>query len=316
MILLLGSSGYIGQVFQQALQARHMTFVSVSRKELDYTKFPKLLQHLRETKATFVINAAGFTGKPNVDACETARAETLLGNTILPVTVANACLAAGIPWGHVSSGCIFEGAKIFENGATRVEKNLMRPELKLLREKNSKAIRGFTEEDVPNFSFRQPPCSFYSGSKALAEEALTSAGEGFIWRLRIPFDEWDGSRNFLSKLQRYPKVYDNLNSLSHRRDFVEACLDLWERRAPFGTYNVTNPGHVSSREVVQLIEKFLNPNRPFEFWASDEEFYRSGAHTPRSNCILDVSKLLATGVEMRPVQEALEDSLRNWKIFS
>ena len=37
------------------------------------------------------------------------------------------------------------------------------------------------------------------------------------------------------------------------------------------------------------------------------------AKTPRSNCVLDVSKLLAAGVKIRPVEEALEDSLRKWK---
>ena len=45
-----------------------------------------------------------------MDACETARAETLAGNALLPLTIANACLAAKIPWGHVSSGC--ERAKV------------------------------------------------------------------------------------------------------------------------------------------------------------------------------------------------------------
>jgi hypothetical protein len=28
---------------------------------------------------------------------------------------------------------------------------------------------------------------------------------------------------------------------------------------------------------------------------------------------MDVSKLLSTGVKIRPVEEAIEDSLRNWK---
>jgi 3,5-epimerase/4-reductase len=59
----------------------------------------------------------------------------------------------------------------------------------------------------------------------------------------------------LSKVQRYAKVYDNVNSISHRADFVKACLDLWELRAPFGIYNVTNPGFVTTRQVVELIEK-------------------------------------------------------------
>jgi dTDP-4-dehydrorhamnose reductase len=303
MIILLGKTGYIGEAFAHALKTRGEKFVGLSRKELDYTNFSTLLNFLKETKATFVINAAGFTGKPNVDACENARSETLLGNTIFPITVAHACEAAGLPWGHVSSGCIYDGAKNSENGEI----------VKDLREQNSAELCGFTEEDEPNFSFRKPPCSFYSGTKALAEDALRFCGDGYIWRMRIPFDEFNNPRNFLTKLQRYEKVYDNVNSLSHRADFANACLDLWKRRASFGTYNVTNPGFVSAREVVVMIEKILKPNRAFKFWKDDEEFYRHAAKTPRSNCILDVSKLLATGVKMRPVQEALGNSLRNWK---
>jgi len=31
----------------------------------------------------------------------------------------------------------------------------------------------------------------------------------------------------------------------------------------------------------------------------------------KSNCILDISKLLAAGVKMRSVDEAIEDSLKN-----
>jgi UDP-glucose 4,6-dehydratase len=108
-------------------------------------------------------------------------------------------------------------------------------------------------------------------------------------------------------------VYDNVNSISHRADFVGACLDLWERRAPFGIYNVTNPGLVTTRQVVAMIEKILKPGRTFKFWKNDGEFYNEAAKTPRSNCVLDVSKLLATGVKIRPVGEALEDSLNNWQ---
>src|SRR5207248_2543609 len=95
-------------------------------------------------------------------------------------------------------------------------------------------ITGFSEADRPNFSFRDGPCSFYSGSKALGEEAVDGVGRNYIWRLRIPFDELDNPRNYLSKVQRYAKVYDNVNSISHRADFVRACLDLWQTGAPFG----------------------------------------------------------------------------------
>jgi dTDP-4-dehydrorhamnose reductase len=313
MILLLGASGYIGEAFARELSRRKMDFIPLARKQADYTRFDLLLEFLKTKKPAFVINAAGYTGKPNVDACELHKADTLQGNALFPQTVAHACAAFGIPWGHVSSGCIFSGAKIVGSGKTRVEKNLTRPELRSLVEKSPDKIHGFTEADTPNFSFRDLPCSFYSGTKALGEEAIAGIGQSYVWRLRIPFDEFDNARNYLSKVQRYAKVYDNVNSISHRGDFVKACLDLWERRAPFGIYNVTNPGFVTTRHVVEVLEKVLKPKRKFEFWASDEEFYKVAAKTPRSNCVMDVSKLLAAGVKIRPVENALEDSLKNWQ---
>jgi dTDP-4-dehydrorhamnose reductase len=313
MILLLGASGYIGQAFAKELQRRSAVFTSLSRQQLDYTRFDLLLNHLNAAKPGFLINCAGYTGKPNVDACESAWADTLAGNTLLPQTIAHACASAGVPWAHISSGCIFTGAKVVENGAVRVEPDMTKPGFKTVLAKSRSAIRGFDEEDTPNFSFRSPPCSFYSGTKALAEEAIAGIGQSYIWRLRIPFDRFDNARNYLSKVQRYAKVYDNVNSLSHRGDFAAACLDMWERRAPFGTYNLTNPGFVTTRQVVEMIQRVLKPSRAFEFWASDEEFYRVAAKTPRSNCIMDISKLLATGVKLRPVEEALEASLREWQ---
>ena len=313
MIVLLGASGYIGQAFAQALRESKQPFTALSRKELDYTRYDLLLEFLRRTKPSFLINAAGYTGKPNVDACEMAKADTLAGNTLFPQSVAHACLVAATPWGHVSSGCIYSGAKVTGGGATRVEKDLSKPQFKAMAEKNPEAISGYTEADDPNFTFRQPPCSFYSGTKALAEDAIAGVGQIYLWRLRIPFDEFDNPRNYLTKVQRYAKVYDNVNSISHRGEFARACLELWERRAPFGIYNMTNPGFVTTRQVVEMIERILKPKRRFEFWRDDEEFYRLAAKTPRSNCVLDVSKLLATGVKLRSVSEALETSLRNWK---
>jgi UDP-glucose 4,6-dehydratase len=313
MILLLGASGYIGGAFAAELQRRKISFRPLSRKQVDYSQFDRLLGLLQAEKPAFVINAAGYTGKPNVDACELDHASTLAGNALLPQTIAHACAAAEIPWGHVSSGCIFSGAKISLNGQIHAEKDLTRPDLRALVEKSPEHIHGYTEADEPNFSFRNPPCSFYSGTKAMGEKAMAGIGRSYLWRLRIPFDELDSPRNYLSKVQRYAKVYDNVNSLSHRADFVRACLDLWQLRAPFGIYNVTNPGFVTTRQVVALIEKILKPARNFQFWADDAEFYRQAARTPRSNCVLDVSKLLATGVKIRSVDEALEEALRNWK---
>lgn len=313
LILLLGGSGYVGQAFAQEIDRRGWRCRSLRRAELDYTRFGTLLGVLRDLKPDFLVNCAGFTGKPNVDACETQQSETLLGNVTLPLTIANACETAVVPWGQVSSGCIYAGARrVQPDGSETVERDLATPAMREVVATHPEQFRGFTEACTPNFSFRSPPCSFYSGSKALGEEALANAPRTYLWRLRIPFDEKDNARNYLSKIQRYSKVYDNANSISHRGDFARSCLDLWQVGAPFGTYNITNPGFVTTRQVVELIQRHLTPNRRFEFWENDEEFYRVAAKTPRSNCIMDSSKLLAAGVRIRTVEEALEHALVHW----
>jgi len=312
VILLLGPTGYIGQAFGSELRRRGCNFIPLSRLSLDYTHFELLFDYVRRTKPEFIINAAGYTGRPSVDACESARAETVQANALFPQTVARVCFMTNTPWGHVSSGCIYSGAKVGENGAMRVERDLSAPRLQQRFAEHPEQFHGFSESDEPNFSFRYPPCSFYSGTKALAEESLRGLGQNYIWRPRMVFDEVDHPRNYLSRLQAYAKVYNNINSLSHRGDFVRACLDLWERRAPFGVYNVVNPGAVTACQVVETIQRIRKTSRRFQFWKDDEEFYRLGARAQRPNCILDASKLLGTGVTMRSLQPALEDALEKW----
>jgi dTDP-4-dehydrorhamnose reductase len=287
VILLLGGTGYVGTAFLKLLAEKRVDFRNVSRREIDYSQPAVLRRLLIDARPNFLINCAGYTGKPNVDACELHKAECLQGNAVLPGVIREACEQAGVPWGHVSSGCIYTGCRT--DGS------------------------GFTEEDPPNFSFRTNNCSFYSGCKALGEECLQGADSVYIWRLRIPFDNHDSPRNYLSKLMRYDRLLDATNSISHLDEFVSACWETWARRVPFGTYNITNTGSVTARQVVELIRKHLGVSKAFQFFETEEEFMRLAAKTPRSNCVLDNSKLLSTGIPMRDVEEAIEDSLKRWQ---
>ena len=314
MIWILGASGYIGQAFVTEAKKRKLDYRAVSRQDLDYTDFRTFLLALKKGKPDFVINAAGFTGKPNVDACENQKGETVAGNVTLAQAVATACDVAGIRLGFVSSGCIYTGAKVqLECGTWAVENNLTDPLVTELLSKRSDRVAGFSESDAPNFCFGHNNCSFYSGTKALADEVMAGFPNFYVWRLRIPFDEFDNHRNYLSKVQRYAKVYQNWNSVTHRGDFAAASIDLWQKNCPSGTYNITNPGYISTREVVRKVQGYLQKNWAPEYWLNDDEFYRFGASTPRSNCILDSSKLLHAPVQMRSADEALEDALLKWK---
>ncbi|MBS0633199.1 MAG: sugar nucleotide-binding protein [Verrucomicrobia bacterium] len=287
MIYLLGGSGYVGQAYQSLLTRKGIPFRNLRRAELDYTHPATLAAALKAGRPDFLINAAGYTGKPNVDACELHKTECLFGNGVFPGIVAQACAEAGVPWGHVSSGCIFTGAR--PDGS------------------------GFSETDTPNFTFRQNNCSFYSGTKALGEEVLAGQPNVYLWRLRIPFNEVDNPRNYLAKLMRYQTLLEATNSISQLEEFVAATFACWEKRVPFGTYNVTNPGQVTTHEVVDLILKSGVCTKDYRFFKSEDEFMHVAAKTPRSNCVMDSAKLASVGIKLTEVHEAIARDLHRWR---
>lgn len=312
MIFLLGASGYVGGAFERELTRRGLKYRGISRAKLDYSRFDVLLAALRAEKPRLVIHCGGFTGKPNVDACEAQRTATILGNIVLAQTVAQACDAAGVRLGAVSSGCIYTGAKVQgADGAWAIREDLNAPDLAGLLSSRSPKIRGFDEHDEPNFTFENGS-SFYSGTKAIAETILREFPSIYIWRLRMPFEERHHPRNYLTKLQAYPRLYQNWNSLSHLGDFAAACLQIADADAPGGPYTIVNPGYTSTHEVVALIRKVLRPGWEPDFWRDDAEFYQQAARARRSNCILESAKLAAAGVKLRDLESALVDSLRAW----
>jgi len=289
MIYLLGGTGYVGQEFQAQLRARNIAYKNISRYEFDYNEPNRLYNALSIDKPEFLINCAGYTGKPNVDACELDKANCLRGNAVLPGIIADACKKLNIPWGHVSSGCIYTSSgQVWRSN-------------------------GWTEEDKPNFTFRSKGgCSWYSGTKGLGEEVLANYDNVYIWRLRIPFNNINNPRNYLSKLMNYNTLLDATNSLSELNEFVSACLDSYLNKISYGIYNVTNPGKVTTKEVIELINKYKIVDKEFKFFKDESEFMQVAAKTPRSNCVLDSSKILNAGIKLTEVHEALDRALSNW----
>ena len=275
-IALIGANGYVGKYYQQILHQKSIEVMPFGRG-LNKNS----IKVMKETYGVdFLINCGGYTGKPNVDACENQKSACLTDNSVFPAQLGEWCEEIGLPWGHVSSGCIYSGNKT--DGT------------------------GFTEEDEPNFSFRQPPCSFYSGTKALGEEMLKDK-PCYIWRLRVPFDgDLTNPRNYLYKVLNYDMLLDARNSLSHIGDFVNATLECIEKDLPFGIYNVVN-GDVWTHDVTAMLAKIV-PSKKFNFFKSLEDF-NNIIIAPRSNCVLDNFKIENLGVKIRSVQEALYKSI-------
>jgi len=287
MIILIGGKGYVASSLYDIVSNLGTFILPISRPYVDYYNHSNLKNALLDRKASFVINAAGFTGKPNVDACESAKYECLQGNAVLPGIIREVCEDLKIPWGHISSGCIYSGRRDDGNG--------------------------WTEEDEPNFSFRSPPCSFYSGTKALGEEVLEGAENCFVWRLHIPFNHESSPRNYLQKLLNYENLLEAENSVSHLDEFCQKCIECFTKDVEPGIYNMTNPGSITTHQVTEWMIKEGLTDKKFKFFNSEEEFMTKVAIAPRSNCVLDTTKTEKAGIGMRPVEEAMIDSIRKMR---
>src|SRR5205807_6311953 len=173
--------------------------------------------------------------------------------------------------------------KVLDEGGVRIEEDLTAPGLRELFEGHPEQFIGFTESDQPNGSFNSSACTFESGTLALAEEALRNQGEGYIWRFRLPFNENEDPCNFVSRLQNCGQIHDGINSLSQVDDCVGACLELWERHAPFGIYNVVNPGAMTTREIIQMIWRVLGPRHGLQ----PRVGHNGSNGGPEPDCILE-----------------------------
>jgi len=288
MIILFGATGYIGSEFKKQLaELKLPVFIWPNAKKTTFKDLELWYEEAGYPLIGAVINAAGYTGKPNVDSCEIHKADTIHGNIVWPQILTDWCILNDIPLGHVSSGCIYEGRR--SDG------------------------KPFTEEDVPNFSFDYNDSSFYSGTKVIAENIVKKHDKHYIWRLRIPFEEYDNSRNYISKILKYEKLLDAENTVSNKQEFVSACIQTIQKEVPYGTYNVANGGYITTKSVVEKLKSTIAKDKTFTF-VEEGEFYKNIVKTPRSNCVMSNEKLLSTGIKMRTADEALDYCINNWTI--
>lgn len=283
MILLIGSTGYIGTEFKKQLDISNIKYLCLSYKGLTKTN---LIKFIKNNNIKYIINCAAFVGKPNIEACEKQKNQTISGNIILPILLKEVAEESEITLCHISTGCLYNGESPNPNG--------------------------WSEDDTPNFSFDFNNCSFYTGTKVMAEEVVKQYQKSYIWRIRLPYENVHNERNYISKVINYNILITERNSISHKEEFVKACIDSIKLEIPFGIYNITNSGSISAVDIVNKLTKTIMPDKKSKFLTMDE-FYKTISSMPRSNCIIDNSKILSMGIKLSNVNDSIDSCLSNWK---
>jgi len=273
MTTLVFGAGFLGERLARCLPRAALA------RGVDISDRQAVLSALRAHAPTAAVNAAGKTGRPNVDWCEAHPLETSRANVTGALVLAEACAELGVHLLHLGSGCIFYGP--------------------------SPSPGGWREDDFAN------PTSFYSRTKYAADLVLSRLPNIAVVRLRMPIDTAPGPRNLITKLAGYSQVIDVENSVTIVPDLVEVVGALLERRAT-GVFHATNPGPVRHTQLLALYRRFVNPDHRFTLIAEDELVRRGLATRARSNCILANERLESLGVRMRPSEAALTDVFRQY----
>ncbi|MFA4985339.1 MAG: NAD(P)-dependent oxidoreductase [Candidatus Brocadiia bacterium] len=278
-ILLIGSTGLVGQAVQRTLKQRNYTLITPPSEEFDLTDQELMLEYIRHNWPDLIINCAAI---PDVEENETDN-EILpeLVNLYGPIILAHICQDFGIPVVHFSTSYVFDGRK----------------------------ETPYTEQDAPC------PLNRYGRFKMAADEAMLSESVGLSLVIRTSWVFGPGRTNFVSFIARKAQVgeaievtTDNISSPTYSLDLAEATVDLIEAGAR-GIVNVVNSGSANRAEMATIILHLASLKAEISIVPAE---VIQGARRP-TNSVLDNSLLQKRfKVKMRPWKEALKDYFKNY----
>lgn len=266
-ILILGK-GFIGERLQKELNCQIADAFIKSYQDAE--------RLIKQYKPKVIINCIGMTGKSNVDDCELDIDGVLLGNSFIPIILAEVALRNNIKLVHTSSGCIFN-----------------------YDYKKNKPI----EEKSEDYFFKL----FYSRSKIYSERAIEALARDYnilIARIRIPLINEKHPKNLLDKLLKYNKVIDIPNSVTYIPDFVRAVKYLIKINAR-GVYNIVNSGGLRYPDLMRVYQKYVSS---YKFKLISVK----SLSLVRTDLILSTTKLEKTGFKVRDINTILDECVKEY----
>jgi len=273
VFLIYGRTGWIGGLVAEEMKRLGIKY-EFGTSRLEYRS--GILDDISRVKPTHVMNAAGLTGRPNVDWCETHKVETIRANVVGCLNLADVCMKKNIHMTYFGTGCIFHYDDKFPQGSGK----------------------GFKEADTPNFTG-----SYYSHTKAMVENMLKEFPNVLILRVRMPIvADLVYPRNFIAKIIKYDKVIDIPNSMTVLPELLPLSIEM-AKRGLTGVMNYTNPGAISHNEILQLYKDYVDPDFTWANFSVEEQAKVIVA--PRSNNLLDTGRIQAEFPGLLPIRESL-----------
>jgi len=274
-----GKTGWVGGLLMELLRAQGDIAVAA---EARLESREAVEAEMDRVKPTYVVNAAGKTGRPNIDWCETNKVETFRANVLGALSLIDVCEVRGIPHLLYSTGCVYTYEK---DGPHAMGTGI-----------------GFKETDKHNFNG-----SYYSHSKGLLDEIITATNFKclLMLRVRLPLGDDFNHRSLITKLLAYDKLVDIPNSITVLHNMLPISIKMM-RDGRRGIYNFTQVGTISHGELMTLYKEIVDPTIVWSHFSLEEQAKVIVA--PRSQCHLDATKLKSEYPELKTAHEAVREA--------
>ena len=275
MILITGGHGQLGTELRHLLDEKKLEYLSTDADQLDITDKEGTYKFITDMKPEIIYHCAAYTAvdKAEDEGKELDEKINVEGTR----NVAEAAKAAGATLIYISTDYVFDGKK--KEGMYQVD-------------------------DTTN------PLSEYGRTKLLGEKAVQETMDDYyIIRTSWVFGIY--GHNFIYTMQKLAKTHDRLTVVNDQfgrptwtRTLAEFMVFVIEKKAPFGTYHLSNENSCSWYEFAKEILK----DTDVEVAPVTSEEYPQKATRPQYS-IMDLSKAKGLGFEIPTWQEALNSFL-------
>ena len=275
--LIYGHRGWIGSYFCKYLAEHHPT-IQILTPNSRADSVDGVIDDINSLEPDRVISFIGRTSGPgynSIDYLEQSGklVENVRDNLFSPVVLMTICAQRDIHFTYLGTGCIFSYES--PNDAP------------------------FTVESEPNFFG-----SSYSTVKGFTDRLSKLYPTTLNVRIRMPIVHYDCPRNFISKIIRYPKILNTLNSMTVLSDAIPVLINE-VIEGTTGTVNLVNPGPTDHVSILELYKKWVDPNHTYTL--IDEKEHDSLLLSKRSK------NVLVPSFDLPPTLDSIEKFFKSGK---
>lgn len=275
MILITGGDGQLGTELRHLLDEKKIEYVSTDAGEMDITNAEQTMEVVKKINPELIYHCAAYTA---VDKAEDEGRK--LDEVINVAGTGNVALAAkevGAKLVYISTDYVFDGTK----------------------------KEGMYQPDDP-----KNPQSEYGRTKLLGEQAVQELlTDYYIIRTSWVFGVY--GHNFVFTMQKLAETHDTITVVNDQfgrptwtRTLAEFMVYIFEHKAPFGIYHLSNENSCSWYEFAKEILKDTTVN---VVPVTSQEYVQKAKRPQYS--VMDLEKAKSLGFEIPAWQTALQEML-------